>query len=568
MDQDFQNLNNQGGQEPPLSNSDQNGSLASDPQNLNTPELTPNLSSFSPENANLNTEPSQVNPINEPVEPVRVESSLNDMPLSPTVNSEPVGLGGLEEPASVGADMAAPENPVGVVPPGLAPLEQSQMQPSAEPSMVFSSEPQAIESSPNLGGEFSEQAASMPSVPDLSSQDVPLSPAGDSGIVAFQNPEAHELAPEPKIKNKKPLKIALAILATLITLGGLGAAGYFGYNFYIAQSDSRILAAAAKNAIEAKDMSIDFRAGMSGISVGGKLSVDKNQNFRLNVENDFFPIELTYLKERDSAYLKEPGSMFGESTGNENSYIEFKNILKAAEKYGFADLGFDGLNPNKDYFTEENLKYFERLEDEKSDGKELFLYKLKPDDEAQKRSVEEINKKLKEIAGDELSGGLKSLESDVNFWIGKDDFKVYKIEGKTSGKYFFQVPDYTQCNSILDDRSYYECIEKPKKKTIDQSVSYEWSLKFNYEAQQEISMPKDYDVSETVDALKFEEEISRSAEADTTSINSFMRQEVLGASDQKIDKTNNHLIANYLTQLTQNFNNRFFNIKYPFGEDE
>jgi Tfp pilus assembly protein PilE len=336
---------------------------------------------------------------------------------------------------------------------------------------------------------------------------------------SFSSPEESKkkfsFALTPKVK-----KILIIVPSAIAALALLGVGGYFGYQFYIKSSNSRILNAAAKNIVNGKSFQANYQISASGLSLEGKLFMDKDQNIKIAIDNDIFPIEAMYIKAEDKAYLKDASGTFSseyfeeydEDTPAKNEYMEFDNLKKWLEKQKEIKPIVDQLSPNNNYFTAANIKLIKRLEDEKIDRKNLFKFNLTPDDKANAETTKKLNETLGRAEFLD-SGKIKSTSSSIDFWINKKDMKLYRIKGETKLSSSYELPNYEKCIDSNDEGAFVKCMETSKKE-IKQDLTYKWTIEFNYDYKDKIELPKDAKIGEKTDLVM--EEKSESVKARDT----------------------------------------------------
>lgn len=304
------------------------------------------------------------------------------------------------------------------------------------------------------------------------------------GFLDQQSPSTRPLKRDWKLKRK--LIIAGIIISILLVVG---FAGLFGYRQYIKSSDSRILAKTSQNTIRAKNMSTNFRIGVSGISIEGTLNIDNNQNLEANINNPLFPIKAVYLKKDDKIYVKQLDSSFpqGGEDKNKESWIELTHTQEAIEKYSNEFVGSPALiDPNKNYFTGENLKYFKRTGIDKISGKDLIKYNFAP-------TKEFIEKSIKESKGKLLNFDLKQSSINIDFWIGANDFELYKVKGNIK----FEIAPPKEDTGSLGLFN------------LPNELDFNWEEEFNYDFKGKIELPKNIKITESIDLSKTEEEQGR-----------------------------------------------------------
>jgi hypothetical protein len=310
-------------------------------------------------------------------------------------------------------------------------------------------------------------------------------------------------AKKPFSFNKKWLVIALG---GILGVGFMAGAIYFGYHYYVSSDNARILSAAAKSIANGKNMEVSFNIGASGISVDGKIYVDKNQDIKLKLDNEFFPLEAMYIKGKDTIYMK--GTTYSDTGTKTDSYSAYSNITPALKKYGIENLGVDSLNPTKNYITTDNAKYFNRMADESIDGQNLYKFELVASEADIKKATEQANKKLNEMKMDTVS--FKEIKNKTAIWIRKSDFSLFKVQGETAVKYSYKMKDYSKCVYSTSSKNYVPCdYNKLPDKVTEEKFDFKWGLLVKFGYNEDIALPKGAKVSSTTDLLKVEEESNK-----------------------------------------------------------
>ncbi len=299
--------------------------------------------------------------------------------------------------------------------------------------------------------------------------------------------------PEVNRNSGKIKKIFTISAITLLSLGILGSGAYFGFYYYQRSSDLAILNKAEKNLLEISGAQVDFEMGTENITVGGKVLIDSDQDVKLDLGdyfNYFGNMDFMYIKEKDAFYVTD----YNYEDNSKKEYIEYKNISQACEKYGVTKAFKDNVN-----ITKEDLKYVVRKEDEKIDGINLYKYALKISEEEKGNLLKSMKDKAREVSGDDLGYDISLPKFTLTFWIDKSNLKMYKLEFNATVEIIYDENSYYYDEYMLEDNS------GSGKITKDFDVMF--GLKFNYNDQDNISLPDGANISETVDLLTIKEDM-------------------------------------------------------------
>lgn len=309
---------------------------------------------------------------------------------------------------------------------------------------------------------------------------------------------------------------------TLIKIGSVTAAigaiilvSWLGLRWYQRSSDERILATAAKNLLDTKDLHSKATIGVEGFSVNLDIYVDKDQDvkgtLKLNLLGEM-EAEGLWFPSKDKAYIGSKGYAFEDSEGK-MEYTELTNVKKTIEKYENEFALTDVLNPTKDFFSGENMKYVKREGTDSIDGKKLYKYTFKPTDEF-------IQEKLKKATKDkELPFVLTRSEVKIDFWITESDLKINKIDGEIKIKTESSEAEKKKlekekqkCIEEYRDNDYYSDFNKdysPEKMCeyrdkdyYKQEFTLSWDQKFTYDFKDDIKEPDSKNITESIDIYK------------------------------------------------------------------
>ncbi len=430
--------------------------------------------------------------------PIDGVGQQNPNPITPVSQPEATEVNAIPQPPVVPTPAEAIENP------SMPVAENGVLPQSTTPGPLPANQPSVTT---GFSDNMPENMPSQESNPyDSMSTNQPASPTNNEPV---DNMYATAMMPEkPKtiFDNFNWKKFVLWPAIILLGLSILGVGAYLGYLYYIKSSDARILNKVSQNILNAKNLKADFRIGTSGVSVKGELLVDKDQDIKGSLKNDLIPLEMIYIREKDTAYMPE-FSLASSKDSDSNEFTEYKNMYSAIEKYGLKEIGLDSLDPNKNYFNAENVKFFKRVGEEKIDGKSLYKYSFEPDEKAKEEGLKKANDTLKKINTSSYyieEPNLKTFESKVFIWVGTNDFKVHKVEGETGGTYDYQVGSY-KCLYEEDDDL---CIDT-EKNTEEGKFDFEWVLEFDYDYNEDIELPEGAKITNTIDLANVEAESAK-----------------------------------------------------------
>jgi len=323
----------------------------------------------------------------------------------------------------------------------------------------------------------------------------------------------------------KKMKIALLGIFLISALAG---AGFFAWRWYERSSDEKILTAAALNLINAKDLHSKATIGIEGIALNFNLYVDKDQDMKLTAKFNLLgemEVEGLWFPEKDKAYAGNKSNYNyyqDEDKEAKMEYVEFTNVKKTLEKYENEFALTDTLNPTKDFFSGENMKYVKRESVDTLGGEKLYKYSFKP-------TQEFIEAKIKKATKDkDLPFVLEKSEIEIIFWIQDKDLKISKLEGSIkisieASETEKQKQEKEKQECLKREMAYYQndraeaqkyCLSYTKD-DYQEEFKVNWQQEFSYNFKEDITEPNSEDVTESMDIYK---ELDQGYQNDQTKI--------------------------------------------------
>ena len=321
-------------------------------------------------------------------------------------------------------------------------------------------------------------------------------------------------------------KIKIALLGVFL-VSILAGAGFFAWRWYQRSSDEKILTAAAVNLINAKDLHSKATIGIEGVALNFNLYVDKNQDMKLTAKFNLLgemEVEGLWFPEKDKAYAGNKSSYSyydNEDKEAKMEYVEFTNVKKTLEKYENEFALTDALNPTKDFFSGENMKYVKRESIDTIGGEKLYKYSFKPTQEFVQSKIEKATKDK------DLPFVLEKSEIEIIFWVQDKDLKINKLEG--SIKISIEA---SESEKKKQEKEKQECIKRELEHENDkqQAEKYcsnyarddyqeefkvNWQQEFSYNFKDDITEPNSEEVTESIDIYK---ELDQGYQNDQTKI--------------------------------------------------
>jgi hypothetical protein len=316
---------------------------------------------------------------------------------------------------------------------------------------------------------------------------------------------------------------------TLIKIGSITAAVgivvlavWLGFRWYQRSTDEKILLTAAKNLLETKDLHSKASINFEGAGLNFDIYVDKDQDVKGTISvPDMGEGEVLWFPNKDKAFIGVNFSLFG-GEKDKIEYTELTNIKKTIEKYENEFALTDLLNPTKDFFSGENMKYVKREGVDNINNKKLYRYSFKP-------TKEFIEEKLNKATKDkELSFTLNKSEIEIIFWIENSNLKINKIEGKIK-----ITVEPSESTKKEQEKRKQECLNNYKEKSssfydnpeeackyydIDnqkEEFKVDWDQEFSYDFKDDIKEPEKEDITESIDIYK---ELDQGYQNDKTKI--------------------------------------------------
>jgi Tfp pilus assembly protein PilE len=346
---------------------------------------------------------------------------------------------------------------------------------------------------------------------------LPSEPAVPTAEFPVSNPEPHPAFAQPgleawkqDLQNAGPKKfsfnkkVIISFLVGILIVSILGVAAFYGYKYYVSLSNIRILQKAATKLASEKQMSTNVTVGYDSFFLTGKLDIDKDQDARLSIENDFFPIKLYYLKNKDALYFESVDFDFstdltgsGTTSTEKKTLMEYKNVTKAVDLISANYVNIKNFDPKKNYFTKDNQEFIKKEKDESIGGNDYYKFKFQPSEEYLNKVINDLKK---EKASSLVDFSKTSLV--VSVWIEKSSFRISKLEGEVG------VTSKTTGSVVSDSGT----------SQREESIKYTWKEEFDYSFSEDIKLPIGVKVTNSYDAAEVvNEAISSVSTAQSTS---------------------------------------------------
>jgi len=297
---------------------------------------------------------------------------------------------------------------------------------------------------------------SPPPPADVSQPSIAVNNEPAASVTPF-NPDDFNAS---KDKNSSVVKKLVVIGLIVLLIAGLSTAGFFGWVWWQKYNTVKILNAAAANLADGSPRKVDYKIGFNGFSNNGSVSFDADKDFLFSTNIETLPIDLTYIKAENKAYLEGP----------DNQYIVYTNIEAALSELTTSIPKTD----NDGTLSDENtaaLKYLKTVGTEDINGVSATHYSFEPTKEFLDKYVNN-NENLKK-------SGVTADILKVEFWVGKEDNKIYKIAMGIE----YNMSDTSSVSSGI---------------TLDK-VSIDLELNFSYNYTDNIQSPTNPNIIQTYD---------------------------------------------------------------------